>query len=109
MDQKIVPNLWFDTEAEEAAEFYCSVFEDSRIVAKTHYGEGAPREAGMVMTVAFELHGQRFVGINGGPEFKFDEVRGSFVGRFACRGGVPCGPWPASRAADGPSSSAPSP
>jgi hypothetical protein len=79
MDQKIVPNLWFDTEAEEAAEFYCSVFEDSRIVAKTHYGEGAPREAGMVMTVAFELHGQRFVGINGGPEFRFDEVRGSFV------------------------------
>ena len=74
MKQKIVPNLWFDTEAEEAAGFYTSVFEDSRIVGKTHYTEGAPREAGMVMTVEFELEGQRFVGINGGPEFKFDEA-----------------------------------
>lgn len=74
MPQKIVPNLWFDTEAEEAAEFYVSVFEDSRIVNVTHYTEGAPREAGMVMTVEFELDGQRFVGINGGPEFKFDEA-----------------------------------
>jgi len=74
MPQKIVPNLWFDTEAEEAAEFYTSVFESSRIVNVTHYPEGAPREAGMVMTVEFELNGQRFVGINGGPEFKFDEA-----------------------------------
>jgi predicted 3-demethylubiquinone-9 3-methyltransferase (glyoxalase superfamily) len=74
MKQKIVPNLWFDTEAEEAAEFYCSVFDDSRIVNVTHYTESAPREAGMVMTVEFELDGQRFVGINGGPEFKFDEA-----------------------------------
>lgn len=74
MQQKIIPNLWFDTEAEEAAEFYCSVFEDSRIVNVTHYTESAPREAGMVMTVEFELDGQRFVGINGGPEFKFDEA-----------------------------------
>jgi predicted 3-demethylubiquinone-9 3-methyltransferase (glyoxalase superfamily) len=70
----IVPNLWFDTEAEEAAEFYCSVFDDSRIVNVTHYTESAPREAGMVMTVEFELDGQRFVGINGGSEFKFDEA-----------------------------------
>ena len=74
MEQKITPNLWFDTEAEEAAEFYCSVFEDSRIVGKTHYTEGSPREAGMVMTVDFELNGQRFTGINGGPDFKFDEA-----------------------------------
>jgi predicted 3-demethylubiquinone-9 3-methyltransferase (glyoxalase superfamily) len=75
MQQKIRPNLWFDTEAEEAAEFYVSVFGgDSRIVGKTHYTEGAPREAGMVMTVEFELAGQRFTGINGGPEFKFDEA-----------------------------------
>jgi predicted 3-demethylubiquinone-9 3-methyltransferase (glyoxalase superfamily) len=72
--QKIVTNLWFDTEAEEAAEFYCSIFENSRIVNKTHYTEGAPREAGMVMTVEWELEGQRFVGINGGPQFKFDEA-----------------------------------
>jgi predicted 3-demethylubiquinone-9 3-methyltransferase (glyoxalase superfamily) len=74
MPQKITPNLWFDTEAEEAADFYTSVFKDSRIVNKTHYTEGAPREAGMVMTVEWELNGQRFVGINGGPNFKFDEA-----------------------------------
>jgi predicted 3-demethylubiquinone-9 3-methyltransferase (glyoxalase superfamily) len=74
MQQKIIPNLWFDTEAEEAADFYTSVFKDSRIVTKTHYTEGAPREAGMVMTVEWELNGQRFVGINGGPQFKFDEA-----------------------------------
>ncbi len=74
MQQKIVPSLWFDTEAEEAAEFYISVFEDSRIVNVTRYTESAPREAGMVMTVEFELESQRFIGINGGPEFTFDEA-----------------------------------
>jgi predicted 3-demethylubiquinone-9 3-methyltransferase (glyoxalase superfamily) len=74
MQQKIIPNLWFDTEAEEAADFYISVFENSRIVNVTHYTEGAPRPAGMVMTVEFELDGQRFVGINGGPQFTFDEA-----------------------------------
>jgi predicted 3-demethylubiquinone-9 3-methyltransferase (glyoxalase superfamily) len=74
MPQKITPNLWFDTEAEEAAAFYTSVFDNSRIVNVTHYPEGAPREAGMVMTVDFELDGQRFTGINGGPDFKFDEA-----------------------------------
>jgi predicted 3-demethylubiquinone-9 3-methyltransferase (glyoxalase superfamily) len=74
MLQKIIPNLWFDTEAEEAAAFYASIFENSRIVNVTHYTEAGPRPAGMVMTVEFELEGQRFVGINGGPEFKFDEA-----------------------------------
>jgi predicted 3-demethylubiquinone-9 3-methyltransferase (glyoxalase superfamily) len=74
MQQKITPNLWFDTEAEEAADFYTSVFKNSRIVNVAHYTEGAPREAGMVMTVEFELDGQRFVGINGGDQFKFDEA-----------------------------------
>lgn len=74
MPQKIVPNLWFDTEAEEAAEFYTSVFKDSKILNVTHYPESGPRETGMVMTVEFELEGQRFVGINGGPDFKFDEA-----------------------------------
>ena len=74
MQQRITPNLWFDTEAEEAADFYTSVFKNSRVVGKTHYTENAPREAGMVMTVEWELDGQRFVGINGGPEFKFDEA-----------------------------------
>jgi predicted 3-demethylubiquinone-9 3-methyltransferase (glyoxalase superfamily) len=74
MQTKIIPNLWFDTEAEEAAGFYVSVFPNSRIVNVTHYNEAGPREAGMVMTVEFELDGQRFVGINGGPEFEFDEA-----------------------------------
>lgn len=74
MQQKIVPNLWFDSEAEEAAEFYVGVFDNARIVNVTHYTEAGPRDAGMVMTVEFELDGQRFVGINGGPEFKFDEA-----------------------------------
>jgi predicted 3-demethylubiquinone-9 3-methyltransferase (glyoxalase superfamily) len=74
MQRKITPNLWFDTEAEQAAEFYVSVFKNSRIVTVAHYNEAGPREAGMVMTVEFELDGNRFVGINGGPEFKFDEA-----------------------------------
>jgi predicted 3-demethylubiquinone-9 3-methyltransferase (glyoxalase superfamily) len=74
MAQKITPNLWFDTEAEEAASFYVSVFDNSRIVNTTRYPENAPREAGMVMTVDFELDGQRFTGINGGPDFTFDEA-----------------------------------
>jgi predicted 3-demethylubiquinone-9 3-methyltransferase (glyoxalase superfamily) len=71
---KIVPNLWFDTEAEEAAQFYVSVFPNSRIVNVAHYTEAGPRPAGTVMTVEFELDGQRFIGINGGPEFTFDEA-----------------------------------
>ena len=70
----ITPFLWFDTEAEEAAEFYCSIFPNSKITTVTHYTEGAPREAGMVMTVAFVLDGQEFTGLNGGPEFKFNEA-----------------------------------
>ena len=74
MQQRITPNLWFDTQAEEAAAFYVSVFDDARIVNVARYPEGAPREAGMVMTVEFELDGQRFVGINGGPEFTFSEA-----------------------------------
>jgi predicted 3-demethylubiquinone-9 3-methyltransferase (glyoxalase superfamily) len=74
MEQKITPNLWFDTEAEEAAAFYTSLFDDSRIVRVAHYTEGSPRPAGMVMVVEFELVGQRFVAINGGPQFTFDEA-----------------------------------
>lgn len=72
--QKIVTNLWFDTEAEEAAEFYTSIFKESEIVDVTHYGDAGPREPGMVMTVTFKLQGQEFTGINGGPEFKFTEA-----------------------------------
>jgi predicted 3-demethylubiquinone-9 3-methyltransferase (glyoxalase superfamily) len=72
--QKIVPNLWFDTEAEEAAHFYVDLFDDARIVSVAHYTEAGPRPAGTVMTVEFELNGQRFVGINGGPQFTFNEA-----------------------------------
>jgi len=72
--QKIVPNLWFDTEAEEAANFYVSIFEDGRVLKVSHYGEAGPGEAGSVMTVEWELEGQRFIGINAGPRFKFTEA-----------------------------------
>ncbi len=72
--QKIVTNLWFDTEAEEAAKFYCAIFPNSRITSVSHYGEAGPREAGMVLTVDFELDGQHFTGLNGGPDFKFTEA-----------------------------------
>ena len=74
MSQKIVPNLWFDGQAEEAANFYVDVFEDAKILNVARYPEGSPGEAGTVMTVEFELNGVRFVGINGGPQFKFDEA-----------------------------------
>ncbi len=74
MKHQIIPNLWFDTEAEQAAEFYCSVFDNSRIGKLTHYTEIGPGPAGSVMSVEFELDGQRFVGINGGPQFPFTEA-----------------------------------
>jgi predicted 3-demethylubiquinone-9 3-methyltransferase (glyoxalase superfamily) len=72
--QKIVTNLWFDTQAEEAAGFYTSLFEDSRILSVIPYGEAGPGEPGTVMMVSFELLGQEFVGINGGPQFPFTEA-----------------------------------
>jgi predicted 3-demethylubiquinone-9 3-methyltransferase (glyoxalase superfamily) len=72
--QKITPNLWFDTEGEEAANFYTSIFDDSRIVGVMRYGEAGPRPAGMVMTVTFQLAGQEFTALNGGPDFKFNEA-----------------------------------
>jgi predicted 3-demethylubiquinone-9 3-methyltransferase (glyoxalase superfamily) len=71
---KITPCLWFDTEGEDAATFYTSIFEDSRIVDVTHYGSAGPRPAGTVMTVNFVLAGQEFIALNGGPEFTFDEA-----------------------------------
>ena len=74
MKPTITPNLWFDGVAEEAAAFYVSVFPNSRVVSTTRYPEGSPGPAGTVMTVEFELDGQRFVGINGGPQFPFDEA-----------------------------------
>jgi predicted 3-demethylubiquinone-9 3-methyltransferase (glyoxalase superfamily) len=72
--QKITPNLWFDTEAEDAANFYVSVFKDSEIVEISHYGDAGPRPAGMVLTVSFRIHGQEFTALNGGPDFKFNEA-----------------------------------
>lgn len=72
--QKIVTNLWFNTEALEAAEFYCSIFPNSRIVDKLYYNDANPDRVGTVLTVNFELDGQLFTAINGGPEFKFDEA-----------------------------------
>ena len=71
---KITPCLWFDTEAEEAATFYTSIFENSRILHVSHYGSAGPRPEGMVMTVSFELDGLEFIALNGGPEFTFDEA-----------------------------------
>ena len=71
---KITPCLWFDTEGEEAAKFYTGIFENSRIVHVSHYGSAGPRPEGMVMMVTFELAGQEFVALNGGPEFTFDEA-----------------------------------
>ncbi len=70
----LTPMLWFDTEAEQAAEFYTSVFPNSKIVEVTHYGSAGPRPEGMVMTVTFELDGQEFVALNGGSQFRFNEA-----------------------------------
>lgn len=70
----IIPNLWFDTEALEAAEFYCSIFPNSKITNVLHYTEAGPGEPGSVLTVDFELDGQRHTGINGGPAFSFTEA-----------------------------------
>ena len=74
MQHAIVPNLWFDGQAEEAAEYYCSIFPDSRVVTTARYTDAGPGPAGSVMTVEWELNGQRFVGINGGPQFPFSEA-----------------------------------
>jgi predicted 3-demethylubiquinone-9 3-methyltransferase (glyoxalase superfamily) len=71
---KITPFLWYDTQAEAAANFYVSVFKNSRIVRISRYGEIGPGPKGSVMTVDFELDGQPFTALNGGPAFKFDEA-----------------------------------
>jgi predicted 3-demethylubiquinone-9 3-methyltransferase (glyoxalase superfamily) len=72
--QKITTFLWFDNQAEEAATYYTSIFDDSRIVNVQRYGQAGPGEAGTVMTVTFELAGQQFIALNGGPQFKFTEA-----------------------------------
>jgi predicted 3-demethylubiquinone-9 3-methyltransferase (glyoxalase superfamily) len=72
--QKITTFLWFDDQAEEAANFYVSIFKNSKILQITHCGENAPRPVGSVLTVRFELDGQEFIALNGGPQFKFTEA-----------------------------------
>lgn len=72
--QKITPFLWFDQQAEDAAKFYVSIFPNSKIVKVVRCGKAGPGPAGSVLTVAFELDGQPFVALNGGPHFKFSEA-----------------------------------
>lgn len=72
--QKITPFLWFDDNAEEAMNFYASIFKNSRIGRIARYGEAGPGPKGTVMTATFELEGQKFVALNGGPRFKFTEA-----------------------------------
>jgi predicted 3-demethylubiquinone-9 3-methyltransferase (glyoxalase superfamily) len=77
--QKIVTFLWFDNQAEEAAEFYTSIFANSKITDVQRYGEGGPGPAGTTMAVTFELEGQQFIALNGGPHFRFTEAISLFV------------------------------
>jgi predicted 3-demethylubiquinone-9 3-methyltransferase (glyoxalase superfamily) len=72
--QKITPFLWFDNQAEEAVKFYTSVFKNSKVGKVTRFGEAGPGPKGSVMTVSFELEGQEFTALNGGPLFKFTEA-----------------------------------
>jgi predicted 3-demethylubiquinone-9 3-methyltransferase (glyoxalase superfamily) len=77
--QKISTFLWFDSRAEEAANFYTSIFKNSKIRSIARYPEGSPGPAGTVMTVTFELEGQTFIALNGGPVYKFTEAISFFV------------------------------
>jgi len=77
--QKITPFLWFDNQAEEAANFYTSIFKNSKILNISRYGEEGPGPAGTVMTATFQLDGQEFTALNGGPVFKFTEAISFFV------------------------------
>ena len=77
--QKISTCLWFDNEAEDAAHFYTSIFKDSRIVDVNRYGDAGPGTPGSVLTVTFELAGEEFMALNGGPAFKFTEAVSLFV------------------------------
>ncbi len=72
--QKITPFLWYDNNAEEAVNFYVSIFRNSKVLSVTRYGEAGPGPAGTVMVVEFQLDGQEFVALNGGPHFKFTEA-----------------------------------
>jgi len=78
--QKIVPCLWYDNQAEDAALFYVSIFKNSKVLDVARYGEAGPGPAGSVMTVSFVLDGREFVGLNGGPVFTFSEAISFQVG-----------------------------
>jgi len=77
--QKITPFLWFDNNAEEAINFYVSIFKNSKVVSMTHYGEAGPGPKGTVMSATFQLDGQEFFALNGGPQFKFSPAISLFV------------------------------
>jgi predicted 3-demethylubiquinone-9 3-methyltransferase (glyoxalase superfamily) len=77
--QKITTYLWYDNQAEEAAIFYTSIFKNSKVLEVNRYGEGAPMPAGTAMIVRFELDGQEFIALNGGPHFKFNEAISLYV------------------------------
>jgi predicted 3-demethylubiquinone-9 3-methyltransferase (glyoxalase superfamily) len=74
MSSKITTCLWFDTEGEEAAAFYCSLIPNSRVLGVERYGDAGPRPAGTVMTVSFELDGRPYIALNGGPDYPFTEA-----------------------------------
>ena len=77
--QKITPFLWFDNQAEEAMKFYTSIFKNSKIGRVTHYGDSGPGPKGTVMSATFELEGQEFMALNGGPQFKFSPAISFYV------------------------------
>jgi predicted 3-demethylubiquinone-9 3-methyltransferase (glyoxalase superfamily) len=77
--QKITPFLWFDNRAEEAANFYTSIFKNSKILSVSRYGEAGPGPKGSAMSVTFELQGQQFMALNGGPQFTFSPAISFFV------------------------------
>lgn len=79
MEQKITPFLWFDGNAEDAINFYSSIFEDSKILNATRYGDAGPGPKGTLMTASFQLRGQEFMALNAGPQFKFTEAISFFV------------------------------
>ncbi|MGZ7044414.1 MAG: VOC family protein [Methanobacterium sp.] len=72
--QKITPFLWFDNQAEEAMNFYVSIFKNSKVISVTRYGDAGPAPKGSVMTAKFQIEGQEFVALNGGPQFNFTEA-----------------------------------
>src|SRR5215216_4549269 len=77
--QKITPFLWFDKQAEEAINFYISIFKNSKIINMSRYGEAGPGPKGTVMVATFQLEGQQFMALNGGPQFKFTEAISLFI------------------------------